>query len=241
MPHLAAALLILLLALPRAPAQAAVATRCPPDNPFAGQAGAAPEVYALRPAEPVPLVVRPPDGRPLIGDVGGDQRRRSLVGPARPRAARTSAGTAARARPCRPRPTTARCQPFPPLYDYPSSGPDVVIGGFVVRDPALPSFAGRYLLRPTSTTGAIARSGSTPRNPPPGHRADVDRGSASFGEDGAGGLYAATSPGRGRSTRRRATSGTLTTGEHRGVRPAVAVAAIPATPTGCSSPRSRAR
>ena len=47
MPYLATALLILLLVPASAFAQAGVSYQVPADNPFAGQAGAASEVYAL--------------------------------------------------------------------------------------------------------------------------------------------------------------------------------------------------
>ena len=45
-------------------------TRVPADNPFVGGARRAPEIWALRPAQPVALLVRPRDRRPV------DRRRR---------------------------------------------------------------------------------------------------------------------------------------------------------------------
>ena len=80
----------------------------------------------------------------------------------------------------------ARC------YTYPS-GPDVVIGGYVVRDPALPAFAGRYLfgrLNTRRSTGSSrAATATTDRATPRRCRA--------FGEDGAGHLYATSLNGAG--------------------------------------------
>lgn len=76
-----------------------------------------------------------------------------------------------------------------PAYEY-GSGPDVVIGGYVVRDSSLPSFAGHYLFGHFDT-GAIvdlgARAGSGPDN------TGVSIPSVSgFGEDGVGHLYVAS-------------------------------------------------
>ena len=76
MPHLAAALLILaMLALPSgAFAQAGVSYQVPADNPFVGQAGAAPEVYALGLRNPFRFSFDRQTGDLLIGDVGGGLR-----------------------------------------------------------------------------------------------------------------------------------------------------------------------
>jgi hypothetical protein len=73
-----------------------------------------------------------------------------------------------------------------PAYDYPS-GPDVVIGGYAVRDPSLPSYTGQYLFGHFQT-GEITNLGAQASQPP------VDTGASvpaitGFGEDGVGHLY----------------------------------------------------
>ena len=73
------------------------------------------------------------------------------------------------------------CNPanyFPPTYDYPS-GPDVVIGGYLVRDTDLPSFAGQYLFG-RFDTGIIMKLGPRPRcrRPTPGSTWRTSRASA---------------------------------------------------------------
>jgi hypothetical protein len=71
----------------------------------------------------------------------------------------------------------------PPVYQYPS-GPDVVIGGYVVRDPDLGAFAGVYLFAKLNT-GVYRLDGATATNL--GLTAAAVSG---FGEDGVGHLYA---------------------------------------------------
>ena len=63
-----------------------------------------------------------------------------------------------------------------------------VIGGSVVRDPELPSFAGQYLFGRFSS-GRIVRLG--PHAAPPAHDTGLTVANISgFGEDGLGRLYA---------------------------------------------------
>jgi glucose/arabinose dehydrogenase len=72
--------------------------------------------------------------------------------------------------------------PVAPVHTYPS-GPDVVVGGYVVRDPSLPGFAGRYLFgRFNSGIFQLESNGSATA------KASVPLIS-SFGEDGTGHLY----------------------------------------------------
>jgi glucose/arabinose dehydrogenase len=76
---------------------------------------------------------------------------------------------------------------FPPTYEY-GSGPDVVIGGYTVRDPSLPSFAGQYLFG-RFDTGIIMKLG--PHAAPPADDTGLNVPNVSgFGEDGVGHLYA---------------------------------------------------
>ncbi len=146
MPYLATAFLILLLLPASAFAQAGVSYQIPPDNPFAGQAGAAPEVYAYGLRNPYRYSFDRQTGDLLIGDVGGSQREEiDWIGAAAARGA--NFGWACReGKVAGPR--SDEC-PVPdavePLFDYPTSSPDAVTGGFVVRDPSLTGLFGRYL------------------------------------------------------------------------------------------------
>jgi glucose/arabinose dehydrogenase len=192
MPHLATALLILLmLAVPSgAFAQAGVSYQVPPDNPFVGQAGAAPEVYALGLRNPYRFSFDRQSGDVLIGDVGGSLREE------------IDWVTAAGARganfgwPCREGtvagPGDDEC-PAPgaiePLFDYPTSSPDAVTGGFVVRDPALTGLFGRYLYADhyTGEIFSLKLALGDPDNTTTGETIPT---LASFGEDASGRLYA---------------------------------------------------
>jgi hypothetical protein len=73
-----------------------------------------------------------------------------------------------------------------PAYEYPS-GPDVVIGGYAVRDPSLPSFTGHYLFGHFGT-GELTDLGAHAGQPPVDTGVSVPSVSG-FGEDGVGHLY----------------------------------------------------
>jgi glucose/arabinose dehydrogenase len=167
-PYLAVAFLTLLLLIPAAPA--------------AAQAQA--EVFASGMRNPYRWSFDRQTGDVYVGDVGGINEEITFLPAAQARGANLGwncfSGTAVQ----------SGCTPsnyFPPSYEYPS-GPDVVIGGYVVRDPALPSFAGRYLFGRFSSGNIIALGpGAAP--PPQDTNLDVTDVSG-FGEDGAGHLYA---------------------------------------------------
>lgn len=168
MPYLAVAFLILLLLVPAAPAGA--------------QAGT--EVYAYGMRNPYRWSFDRQTGDMYVGDVGGTNEEITFLPAAQSRGANLGwncfSGTA----------PFSGCTPsnyFPPAYEYPS-GPDVVIGGYVVRDPALPSFAGRYLFG-RFASGDLVTLG--PGAAPPAQPTGLDVPNVSgFGEDGAGHLYA---------------------------------------------------
>ena len=156
----------------------------PADNPFVGQAGAAPEVYAYGLRNPYRFSFDRQTGDLLIGDVGGGQREEiDWIGAAAARGANFGwacrEGTVAG-------PEPAEC-PVPAARGaalrLPTSGPDrAVTGGFVVRDPALPA-SSAATSTPTSTTARSARSRSTSPIPTTRTPALTWRGLASFGED----------------------------------------------------------
>jgi glucose/arabinose dehydrogenase len=172
-PYLAVAFLTLLLLVPAAPAAAQVQ----------------PEVYASGMRNPYRWSFDRQTGDMYVGDVGGssaggDNEEVTFVPAAQSRGANLGwncySGTA----------VESGCTPtnyFPPTYEYPS-GPDVVIGGYVVRDSALPSFTGQYLFG-RFDSGIIMKLG--PNAAPPAVNTGLNIANVSgFGEDGVGHLYA---------------------------------------------------
>jgi hypothetical protein len=167
-PYLAVAFLTLLLLVPAAPAAAQ----------------AQPEVHASGMRNPYRWSFDRQTGDMYVGDVGGINEEITFLPAAQSRGANLGwncfSGTAVQ----------SGCTPsnyFPPAYEYPS-GPDVVIGGYVVRDPALPSFAGQYLFG-RFDTGIMMTLG--PQAAPPPVDTGLNIGNVSgFGEDGVGHLYA---------------------------------------------------
>jgi glucose/arabinose dehydrogenase len=206
MPYLATAFLILLLLLPSAPASAQAPT----------------EVFASGLRNPYRWSFDRQTGDVYIGDVGGTNEEVTYLPFASLRGANFGwncfSGTA----------TESGCTPsnyFPPQYQYPS-GPDVVIGGYVVRDPALPSFAGQYLFG-RFDTGIVMKLG--PHAAPPADDTGLNVASVSgFGEDGVGHLYA-TSLG-GQVYRLGESAGQLTKASIGNFDQPVAVAAPPGDP-----------
>ena len=196
MSRLAVAFLILLLAAPASAfAQAGVSYQVPPGNPFAGQPGAAPEVYALGLRNPYRFSFDRLTGDLVIGDVGGGLREEvDWVSAAGARGANFGwacrEGTVAG-------PRTDEC-PVPgaiqPLFDYPNDSPDAVTAGFVVRDPSLTGLVGRALYADyyTGLIHSLALDFANPDNRSTGLTVPT---LASFGEDASGRLYAASNGG----------------------------------------------
>jgi glucose/arabinose dehydrogenase len=188
MPHRSATrltLLLLVLAAALAPAAHAQYT-IPPDNPFVGQAGARGEIYVYGMRNPFRWSFDRATGDMWVGDVGGSAPAESEE------VTHLTAGHIAGANlgwhclsgneqfsPCLPTNYTG------PVYTYPSSG-DVVIGGYVVRDPTLPAFAGRYLFSQLTTGIRRLEANGTATT------VANTTGIAGFGEDGAGHLFAAS-------------------------------------------------
>jgi glucose/arabinose dehydrogenase len=181
MPHLTAARLTLpLLVLAAALAPGAQAQyQVPPDNPFVSTPGARGEVYVYGMRNPYRWSFDRQTGDMWIGDVGGKEEEITLLPRARSAGANLGwnclSGNA----------SETGCTPpnyFGPVHTYPSSA-DVVIGGYVVRDPDLPDFAGKYLFGRFDTGIFELDNGNAVK------RADVSALS-SFGEGGTGHLYA---------------------------------------------------
>jgi glucose/arabinose dehydrogenase len=169
MPYLAIALLILLLFVPSAPASA--------------QAPA--EVWATGMRNPYRWSFDRQTGDVYVGDVGGINEEVDYIPAAGFRGANLGwncfSGNAVQ----------SDCMPsgnyIGPAYEYPS-GPDVVIGGYVVRDPSLPSFTGHYLFG-RFDSGKVIDLGVHAGQPPVDTLLNVPSISG-FGEDGVGHLYA---------------------------------------------------
>jgi hypothetical protein len=176
-------------------AQAGVSYQVPPDNPFVGQGGAGPEVYAYGLRNPYRFSFDRQTGDLMIGDVGGSQREEiDWIGGAAARGA--NFGWACREGKA-PGPRPDEC-PVPgavePLFDYPTNSPDAVTGGFVVRDPSLNGLVGRYLYA-DYYTGLIRSLALNFANPDDQSTGLTVTTLASFGEDAAGRLYAASNGG----------------------------------------------
>ena len=178
----------LLLAAAVPPAQAAPhpAYRIPADNPFVARPGARPEVYVRGMRNPFRFSFDRPTGDMYVADVGGNQREEITYLP------RDDIAGANLGWHCFEGTLIQKfCDPpnyFPPAHEYPST-PDLVIGGHVVHDPSLPSFAGRYLYGRFTSGIWVLGPGAA------GVAVNVSAtlyGVTSFGEDGAGHLFAST-------------------------------------------------
>jgi glucose/arabinose dehydrogenase len=182
MPHLSAArlaLVALVLVAVLAPA-AQAQYQVPPDNPFVSTAGARGEIYVYGMRNPYRWSFDRVTGDMWIGDVGGIQEEITHLPAGSIAGANLGwnclSGTAVQS-PCTP------LNPRPPVHTYPS-GADVVIGGYVVRDPDLPGFAGRYLFGRFNTGIYQLETNGTATQ-----KTNVAALSG-FGEDGTGHLYA---------------------------------------------------
>jgi hypothetical protein len=76
-----------------------------------------------------------------------------------------------------------------PIFDYSKAGARAITGGYVVRDPALGNFVGRYLFADffDGSIRSIRVDASNPSEQPTGTSV---ANLSSFGEDAAGRIYA---------------------------------------------------
>jgi glucose/arabinose dehydrogenase len=178
-------------------AQAGVSYQIPPDNPFVGRAGAAPEVYAYGLRNPWRFSFDRENGNLLIGDVGGGAREElDWIGYREARGANFGW-------PCRegkiagpplapghsPCPTTLPAL-VEPIFDYVNSGGAAITAGVVVRDPALTGLVGRALYA-DFYVGLIHSIALSPTAPDDTSTGDTHTNLASFGEDADGHVYVA--------------------------------------------------
>ncbi|HZC12677.1 MAG TPA: PQQ-dependent sugar dehydrogenase [Thermoleophilaceae bacterium] len=176
------------VAAPAASAQAPY--QIPPDNPFVGRPGARAEVYAYGLRNPYRWSFDRLTGDMYIGDVGANQREEVTFLP------RASSAGANLGWNCHegdvPGPGNCTAPGHrPPQHTYPETGQPVV-GGYVVRDPTLGAFQGRYLFG--RYTGIIRSLGSGATGPPAETGLSVPQ-LTSFGEDGVGRVYVTSQAG----------------------------------------------
>jgi glucose/arabinose dehydrogenase len=160
----------------------------PADNPFVDQTGKRPEIWAYGLRNPWRFSFDHKTGALIVGDVGQDQQE-EIDFAARRTGAGANYGWSVFEGDRRNRPGTAPHAVFPVLVARHSDGYCAIIGGYVVRDPALASLYGRYLY------GDLCHPEIQAVTLSPGH-ARGNRGTglsvkdlASFGEDGAGQIY----------------------------------------------------
>ena len=170
----------------------------PADNPFVSRAGARPEVWALGLRNPWRFSFDHETGDLVVGDVGQsaweeiDFAPRSLGG-GRGANYGWSLCEGSHAFPATSPPTPCSAQGATnPVFEVPHPQACSVTGGYVVRDPGLPSLRGRYLYGDFCRSELHSLELSTPT-------ASGDRGEglsvprlASFGEDACGHVYAAS-------------------------------------------------
>ena len=122
----------------------------PADNPFVGQAGKRAEIWAYGLRNPFRFSLDAPTGDLVIGDVGESTTEEIDFTPASTGGGRganfgwnTCEGSFAAGS------TTTACplagSTLPVLEHRASTGWHAIIGGYVVRDPSLPSLQGRYV------------------------------------------------------------------------------------------------
>ena len=186
----------MLLALFAFPAAAQAQYQIPPDNPFVGQQGAAPEVYSYGLRNPFRFSFDRQTGDLLIGDVGGgSQEEIDWIGARQARGANFGW-------PCREGDVSGpvgapdpRCPSPPPnyvepLFVYGNTGGVAVTGGYVVRDASLTGLVGRGLYA-DFFAGEIRSLALNPAAPDDRTTGETHAQLSSFGEDAAGRLYVA--------------------------------------------------
>ena len=159
----------------------------PPDNPFMGQEGARPELWAIGLRNPWRMSFAP-DGRLIVADVGQDKWEEiNLVQGGDNLGWNTMEGTHC---------LEDGCQPpkghVPPIYEYGHDEGQSITGGYTVRSPSLPELQGLYIF------GDFVRGriwaielpvDQSPVQAPPKALGRWPVLISSFGEDAAGELY----------------------------------------------------
>jgi glucose/arabinose dehydrogenase len=162
----------------------------PADNPFAGRSDARGEIFAYGLRNPFRFSFDRATGDLLLGDVGQDDAEEVNYSATRGRGANFGWKCFEGSLPNDG--TSPPCTPpghVPPVFEYDQAGCQAITGGHVVRDPGLPTLAGRYLyadycvgtirsLVPSTGAGDVSTG------------IDVaDFSLAAFGEDACGRIY----------------------------------------------------
>lgn len=179
----------LILAALLAAVPAAYAYTIPPDNPFVSTPGARAEIFVYGMRNPFRWSFDRATGDMWIGDVGGGEWEEVNRLPAGAIAGRNLGWSCREGLVKGPRDCSAPGA-VDPVHQYATSaaGSQAVVGGYVVRDPSLPAWQGRYLFGDAFET---AVKWLDPAAPATANDTGVDvDGLSGFGEDGLGRLYA---------------------------------------------------
>ena len=117
--------------------------RVPPSNPFVGQAGFRPEIFAYGFRNPWRMSIDGPSGEIWLGDVGfSNAEEIDLLEAGGNYGWSVFEGTHCLARDCDAAPETF----VPPVYEYPhTEGRCAVVGGLIYRGEAIAGLGGHYL------------------------------------------------------------------------------------------------
>ena len=164
----------------------------PPDNPFAGRADARGEIWAYGLRNPFRFSFDRATGDLLIGDVGQDDAEEVnfAASPARGKGANFGWKCFEGSLPNDG--TTPPCTPLghvPPMFEYDHAGCQAITGGYVVRDPGLPSLLGRYVYADYCVGELRSLVPSTGAGDTTTGIDVADFSLAAFGEDACGRLY----------------------------------------------------
>ena len=159
----------------------------PPDNPFVGQEGARPELWAIGLRNPWRMSFTP-DGRLIVADVGQDKWEEiNLVQGGDNLGWNTMEGTHCLEDGCQPPKSHV-----PPIYEYGHDEGQSITGGYAVRSPSLPELQGLYIFG-DFVRGRIwaieLPADQSPVQAPPKALGRWPVLISSFGEDAAGELY----------------------------------------------------
>ena len=155
----------------------------PSDNPFVATAGARGEIYVYGLRNPFRWSFDRLTGDIWVGDAGGIEEEITHLPRADIAGANLGWNCYSGDR------FQTGCQPpdhVPPSYTWPN-GPDVSIGGYVIRAPDLPAFAGRYVFSKLVSGIHLLSAATTAEAESAGLNVFTV---VSFGEDGVGHLYA---------------------------------------------------
>ena len=164
----------------------------PADNPFAGRIDARGEIYAYGLRNPFRFSFDRLTGDLLIGDVGQDDAEEVNYSATQGRGANFGWKCFEGRLPNDG--TSPPCTPpghVPPVFEYDRAGCQSITGGYVVRDPGLPSLLGRYVYADYCVGEIRSIVPSTGAGDTSTGIDVADFTLAAFGEDACGRIYVA--------------------------------------------------